>query len=88
MSFYFDVDENDYAAAANGDARVRIVVHPQGERSHPDRFGVAASPGTNIHIAFKKQIYDDQTQRSCLTGNQYKWRCVSEDISSSYASCL
>ena len=84
MSFHFDVDENDYAATANGDAGIRIVVHPQDEPPHPDRFGVAASPGINIHICFKKQIYDDWTQRSCLTGDQYKWRCISEDISYSY----
>ena len=80
MSFYFDVDENDYVATANGDARVRIVVHPHDEPPYPDKFGVAASPGTNIHISFKKQIYDDQTQQSCLTGDQYKWEHISEDI--------
>ena len=88
LSFFFYVNENDYAATVNGDAGVRIVVHPQDEPPHPDRFGVAASPGTNIHIGFKKQIYDDQTQQSCLTGDQYKWQHLSEDISYSYASCL
>ena len=42
MSFYFDVDENDYVATANGDARVRIVVPPHDEPPYPDKFGVAA----------------------------------------------
>ena len=88
LSFYFDVAQSDYSATANGDAGVRIVVHPQNEPPHPDRFGVAASPGTNIHIGFKKLIYDDQTQRSCLTEDQHEWRRLSEDVSYSYASCL
>lgn len=42
MIFYFDVDENDYVATANGDARIRIVVHPHDEPPYPDKFGVAA----------------------------------------------
>ena len=54
LSFFFDVNENDYAATVNGDAGVQIVVHPQDEPPHPDRFGVAASPRANIHISFKK----------------------------------
>ena len=88
LHFYFDVREDDYVRTVIGDAGVRIVVHPQDEPPHPDRFGVAASPGTYMHISFKKQIFDDQTQQECLTGDQYKWMHLSEEFGYSYASCL
>ena len=55
LSIIFDIHKDDYAATVINDAGVRIVVHPQNEPPHPDRFGVAASPGTNVHISSKKQ---------------------------------
>ena len=41
-----------------------------------------------MHISFKKQIFDDQTQRECLTGDRHKWMHLSEKFGYSYAGCL
>ncbi|MCG8621221.1 MAG: amiloride-sensitive sodium channel family protein, partial [Proteobacteria bacterium] len=82
------INQIDYSGTANGDAGVKIVLHPQDEPPHPDRFGIAASPGTYMYISFKKQVYDDQTMRSCSPKSQRKWMYLSEEIPYSYASCL
>lgn len=83
-----DINLDDYSATANVDAGIKILLHPQDEPPHPERFGVAASPGMNMYISFKKQVYDDQTMRSCSPNSQHKWMYLSEEVSYSYASCL
>ena len=88
LTLIVNINQNDYSATIKVDAGIKIVLHPQDEPPHPDRFGVAASPGTNMHISFKKQVYDDQTLRSCSPKGQHKWMYLSEEVSYSYASCL
>jgi acid-sensing ion channel 5 len=92
LRLIIDINDDDYSATAQDDAGIKIILHPQDEPPHPDIFGVAASPGTNMYIGFKKQVYDDQTMRSsCSPKNpksQRKWMYLSEEIPYSYASCL
>ena len=89
LYFHFNIHEYDYTESFLGDAGIRIVVHPQHEPPHPDRIGVAASPETYMYISLKKHIFDDQTQRECLTKDQNKWMHLSEEFSRySFASCL
>ena len=88
LNLIVNISQDDYSATIKVDAGIKIVIHPQDEPPHPDRFGVAGSPGTNMHISFKKQVYDDQTERSCSPKSQHKWMYLSEDVSYSYASCL
>ena len=88
LSFFFNGKEDDYVATIIGDAGARIVVHPQDEPPQPDRFGVAASPGTHMIISIKKLIFDDQTRRACLMEDQHKWLHLPENVSYSYAGCL
>ena len=88
LTLTIDINQSDYSETTNFDAGIKILIHPQDEPPHPDRFGVAASPGTNMYIGFKKQVYDDQTMRSCSPKGQHKWMYLSEEIPYSYASCL
>ena len=88
LTLTVNLNQDDYSATVKKDAGIKVVIHPQDEPPHPDRFGVAASPGTNMHISFKKQVYDDQTSRSCSPKDQHKWMHLSEEVSYSYASCL
>ena len=89
LNFIVHIDQDDFAASIHRDVGVRIVIHPQNEPPQPDRFGVAASPGTHMHISFKKRIFDDQTRRKCFADDRHRWRHLSERFSSySYAGCL
>ena len=88
LTLTIDINQEDYSNTRKGDAGIKILIHPQDEPPHPNRFGVAASPGTNMYIGFKKQVYDDQTMRSCSPKGQRKWLFLSEEIPYSYASCL
>ena len=88
LTLIIDINQEDYSNTRKGDAGIKILIHPQDEPPHPNRFGVAASPGTNMYIGFKKQVYDDQTMRSCSPEGQRKWLFLSEEIPYSYASCL
>ena len=57
LNLIVNINQDDYSAIIKVDAGIKIVVHPQEEPPHPDRFGVAGSPGTNMYISFKKQVY-------------------------------
>ena len=88
LTLIIDINQEDYSNTAKADSGIKILIHPQDEPPHPNRFGVAASPGTNMYIGFNKQVYDDQTMRSCSPKSQHKWLFLSEEIPYSYASCL
>jgi acid-sensing ion channel 5 len=88
LTLLININQDDYSETPKRDAGIKILLHPQDEPPHPERFGVAASPGTNMYIGFKKQVYDDQTMRSCFSKSQHKWMYLSEEIPYSYASCL
>ena len=65
----------EYIASFNGNAGVRIAIHPQGILPEPDERGIAVPPGKNGYISLKTIYTDDQTKKS---------QCTSHDSSLEY----
>lgn len=87
LELTLDIFQDDYVGTMNEDAGVKITVHPQGEPPLPNDLGLAAAPGTNAFIGFRKKVFDDQTERECLAQSDRKWKHLSEAVSYSYAGC-
>ena len=65
----------EYIASFNGNAGIRIAIHPQGILPEPDERGIAIPPGKNGYISLKTIYTDDQTKKS---------QCNSHDSSLEY----
>ena len=50
LTLNVDLRRYNYSDSPNTDAGIKILLHPQDEPLHPDRFGVAASPGTISYV--------------------------------------
>lgn len=63
LRLILNVEQDDYVATLNGDAGVKIAVHPQGEPPLPDSEGIAVPPGRQAFIGLKKATFLDQSTR-------------------------
>ena len=50
LTLNVDLRHYNYSDSPNTDAGIKILLHSQDEPLHPDRFGVAASPGTISYV--------------------------------------
>ena len=66
LSLIINIQQNEYNAALNQDAGIKLSVHPQGEPPQPDELGIAIPPGKNAFIGLKqKNSLDKSSKRKC-----------------------
>ena len=59
-----NIDQTEYITSFNGNAGIRIAIHPQGVLPEPDERGIAVPPGKNAYISLKSDYTNDMTKRS------------------------
>ena len=66
LTLVINVLQDEYSAAFNQDAGIKIAVHPQDEPPQPDELGIAISPGKNAFISVRKlNLIDRSSKRKC-----------------------
>ena len=58
LQLLLNIQQSEYIASLNGDAGVKIAVHPQGEPGQPN-VGVAVPPGRNAFIGLQEKRVED-----------------------------
>ena len=66
LSLIVSIQQDEYNAALNHDAGIKISVHPQNEPPQPDELGIAIPPGKSAFIGLKQRnIQDKSSTRKC-----------------------
>ena len=70
LSLIVSIQQDEYNAALNQDAGIKISVHPQNEPPQPDELGIAIPPGKNAFISLKQRnILNKNSKRKCREGS-------------------
>lgn len=65
---YLSLDINQaslYSTSINGNAGVKVVIHPHDILPEPDEHGISVPPGTSAFISMKTWKIIDETERNC-----------------------
>ena len=92
LQLLLNIQQSEYIASPNGDAGVKIAVHPQGEPGEPSNDGVAVPPGRNAFLALReRRVMDRSSGRrdTCRESNDKEgFNFLQEEYNYSTTACL
>lgn len=92
LQLLLNIQQSEYIASPNGDAGVKIAVHPQEEPGEPSNFGVAIPPGRNAFLALReRRVMDRSSDRTdtCRESNDIEgFNFLQEEYNYSTTACL
>lgn len=89
LTLIASVLQNEYNAALNQDAGIKIAVHPQSEPPQPDELGIAIPPGKNAFVSVRqKNIVNRSTKKRCRdTSDTTSFNFLQGGFSYSVSAC-
>ncbi len=64
LKLVLNIQQDEYAAFASGEAGVKLSVHPQGTPGESDEIGIAIPPGRNAFISLKERRVNDKSSNT------------------------
>ena len=92
LQLLLNIQQSEYIASPNGDAGVKIAVHPQGEPGEPSNDGVAVPPGRNAFLGLReRRVMDRSSGRrdTCRESSDKEgFNFLQEEYNYSTTACL